>query len=195
MENESQNRSAADNDNASSESNQKDQVAYDTYSRVLGEKKRTASENAELKAQLDAYKQAEMESKGQQAEVIASLRTQLEKERATKEKLEKTYAWNSVVGQIKSEAVKHGCVDSDKFVKLLGQDQLSGIEVGEDFTVNNEDLSRIIEQGIKDNSNIGLFQTKTVNINNVNASGVKKAAPKSIDEMSKEELEAEILKQ
>ena len=190
----STNRSATLDNQASSEVTKEDQVAYDTYSRVLGEKKRTASENAELKAQVEAYRQADLESKGQQAEVITTLRKQLAEEQAARTKSEKNFAWNSVVGQIKSEAVKQGCKNGDKFVRLLGEDQLKGIEVNDDYTVNNEDLTRIIQQGIKDNSDIGLFTTKSVNINPVNATGVTKTAPKSIDEMSTAELEAELLK-
>lgn len=191
---ESQNRSADENQEASSQGTQQDQVAYETYSRVLGEKKRAASENATLKTQLDAYKQAEMESNGQQSEVITSLRTQLEEEKAKRTKSEKQFAWNSVVGQIKSEAIKQGCINGDKFVRLLGEDQLTGIEVGEDFSVNTDDLARIVQQGIKDNSDIGLFKTKQVNINNVNATGVTKTGPKKVEEMSADELEAELLK-
>jgi hypothetical protein len=193
MSTENQNRSADESEIVSNDKVQ-DQVAYDTYSRVLGEKKRTASENADLKAQLDAYKQNELEAKGQHTEVITSLRQQLSEEKAARTKSEKTFAWNSVVGQIKSEAVKQGCINGDKFVKLLGQDQLAGIEVGDDYKVNSEDMARIIADGIKENSDIGLFTKKTVNINNVNATGVSKSAPKTMDQMTVAEIEAELLK-
>ena len=55
----------------------KDQVSYDTYKKVLSEAKSAKAKKAELEAELQKVRQSELEVKGQDKQLIESLRKQL----------------------------------------------------------------------------------------------------------------------
>lgn len=171
----------------------KGHVAYESFDRAVKEKKKAQSQVNDLQEQLKTYELEKQMAEGKKDDVINSLRTQLQESNSKLETTQKTFAWNAVEGQIKAEATKQGCVNAEKLVKLLGKDQLSGIQVGDDFSVNQDDLSRIVETAKKEHSDIGLFTPKKVNINNPPANGLPPVKPKSIDEMSDAELKQAIL--
>lgn len=132
---------------ASGEPSKEDKVAYATYQKVLGEKKRKDQELEQALNKLKEFEQKDLEAKGKDKELIEALR----KEKAiTEEKLMKTvqtFANKSVSQQIANEAIKHGCVDTDLLMKAIDSKAMQFDE--ETFSVNPEDLKREVEKVMK----------------------------------------------
>jgi hypothetical protein len=138
-----------------------DKVAYDTYKKLLGEKKKRDEEVSALAQRLKSYEEKELEASGKHSELIESLRSQLKekdeslsglkKEIETREKKE---AWNTVTSQIKDAAMSEGCMSPDKLLKLLDKSDLKALEVMEEsgkIKVNTDDLKRLMEKARKEN--------------------------------------------
>lgn len=122
----------------------KDTVAYDTYRKVLGEKKKRDEQLAEMADRLKHIEQKEMEAKGEQQKLIEALRRDLsEKDQKLKE-VHQSFAWNNLESQLKTFAAKEGCRKPDALVKLMDAVDFEGIEVSDSYQVNGEDLTRVV---------------------------------------------------
>lgn len=155
-------------DDSSQESKQKDDVvAYSTYSKVMGTLKKRESELNEVRSRLENIELEKKQAEGNKDEVIQELRSKLTDAEKAQQQIKHKYAWNTLEGQIKTAAVQQGCVNPDKLIRLLEEDDLKAIEVGDDFRVNSDDLTRLLEKAKKDHSDIGLFGKKSVNVNDV----------------------------
>ena len=168
----------------------KDNVSYDSYRKLLGEKKKAQSELMALREQVDSFKQEKMSSEGRKDEVIQSLRDQLNETKNVLKETKQTFAWNSVESQIKQAAIKAGCVAPDKLVRLMGQEELKALDINDNFQVNAEDLGALINKAKQEHQDIGLFGRKTVNVNDVQ--GVNKIKTKSINELTTDEIVARL---
>lgn len=134
---------------------------------LLGNLKQTKSELEELRNWKKDLELEQQQAKGDLEGVINKLR---EENNALKSDLTNTkrgYASKSIEDQIKQAAIGKGCVNADKLMKLITRDQLSTVQVGEDYRVNSEDLGRLVDELEKEHSDIGLFRSKSVNINHV----------------------------
>lgn len=155
-------------DDSSQETKQKDDVvAYSTYSKVMGTLKKRESELNEVRSRLEGIELEKKQAEGNKDEVIQELRNKLTDAEKAQQQIKHKYAWNTLEGQIKTAAVQQGCVNPDKLIRLLEEDDLKAIEVGDDFRVNSDDLTRLLEKAKKDHSDIGLFGKKNVNVNDV----------------------------
>lgn len=120
----------------------KDKVAYETYSKILGEKKRVAEENTRLKAEMDKLRHKELELSGKDKELVEALRKQLQDEQDSRKKERGAFAYTTLAAQLESAARGMGCVHPDLVMKTV---DLSEVQVNEDFTVNQDDLKRVLE--------------------------------------------------
>ena len=166
------------------------EVSYDSYRKLLGEKKKVQSELVALREKVETFEHEKLSSEGRKEEVIQSLRDQLSETKNALRETKQTFAWNSVESQIKQAAVNAGCVAPDKLVRLMGQEELKSLDITDDFRVNSDDLNSLIARAKKDHEDIGLFGKKKVNVNDVQ--GVNKIKSKKIEEMSTEELVAKL---
>jgi hypothetical protein len=181
------------NDQVEKESKKtEDVVAYSTYSKVMGTLKKRESELNEVRSRLESIELEKKQAEGNKDEVISTLREKLKEAQSSTDQLKHQYVWSSLEGQIKTEAVKHGCRNPDKLMKLLNEDDLKSIQVGNDFKVNQDDLNRLLEKAKKDNEDIALFQKKSVNINDV---APKMAQSKSVKEMNAAEVRKMLLEE
>lgn len=190
MENETQSNGQPENtDGVTQEKNQtnSDKVAYATYSKVMGTLKKREAQLEDLQAKLEGIELQKQQDEGNKDEVIATLRKRLDETESEKKQLKHNYAWNSIEGQIKAKAVEAGCVNPEKLIRLLPDEDLKAIEVDDSFRVNSDDLGRLIEKAKKDNSDIGLFGRRKANINDGPA-GVPNFGSKKVEEMSATEL-------
>lgn len=144
-----------------------DTVKYETFKKVLGEKKKRDEELTNLRARLESYEQEKLESEGKKDEVIASLRAKAEKFENELKQTRQNFVWNAVESQFKAEAQKHGCVDTNAFMKLIDRNELKSLEVTDDYQVNKDDLARLIEESKKQYSNLGLFAKKDIKVHDV----------------------------
>jgi hypothetical protein len=165
-----------------------DMVSYESHRKLLGEKKARDAQLAEMQEKLKIYEQNQAEAEGRKDDVIKALREELSGVKTELTKTKTSYAYTTIEGQIKAAAAREGCVNPDKLVRLLGEDALKGIDVDDRFQVNKEDLQRIVAKAKEENSDIGLFKSKTVNINDMPSSN-NIAPSKGLHEMSKAELE------
>jgi hypothetical protein len=118
-----------------------DKVSYETYKKTLAAEKKAKERAKELESKLTQYEQADLESKGKQAELIESLRKQLsEKEKKVSDMLS-NFAFQSLTKAVEVESKLHGCIDPEAALKFI---DLNAIEIRDDFTANSEDVKRAI---------------------------------------------------
>jgi hypothetical protein len=157
----------------------KDSVSYDTYKKTLGEAKRLKEQLKEalvLKDKLAELEQNEQVRLGKHEETITTLRKQLEDAKKGEKAVFQKFAYKSLGEQVKSEALKHGCVDPDALMKLA---DLSDVEIdAETFEADKEKLAEIVG-GIKSTKPY-LFNKSGPNINGKMPSG-QKVDGKTID--------------
>ena len=163
-----------------------DQVSYDSYKRVLDEKKRTQEKLKELEDFKAKIEMDEKERQGKHTEVIEALRAENLKLKSEFDQKTQSFAYSKFEDQIKNYAVKEGCVNPDKLMRLLTKEQMKSVEIADNFQVNKDDLKRLID-GLKDeHSDIGLF--KATNPNFIPVTGGTKVQSTSLGEMSKDEI-------
>jgi len=136
---------------ASGETEKKDHVAYESYQKVLKEKKSFQSRLSEYEAKLQQLQEEKLSAEGKKDELIDTYRSQLNDYKSKLDSTQKTYAWNTLTGEIKREAMKHGCTDPDKLIRLMDDNDLKSIEIGEDFSINTESLKTVIEKNKQEN--------------------------------------------
>lgn len=159
----------------------KDQVSYDTYKKVLSEAKAAKAKKAELEAELQKVRQSELEVKGQDKQLIESLRKQLAEKEQSDRKMKEHYAFNSFKNTVSAIGTKHGCIDMEVLLKSV---DINSVEMNDDFTFNEADLEREIAQLASKKSY--LFQKKVPSVKD-GTPGMKKTETKklTIDEMAK----------
>lgn len=184
-------------DNASGKSRD-DMVSHKSYLKVLGEKKKRDQEVLELRDRLESIEQAKLEAEGNKDEVISNLKNKLSTVETEYKSFKEFTFMDKINSQIKSEAKEQGCVNPDKFLKLLGQDQISSLTItqtGDSFSVDKDDLLSLMEDAKKEHSDIGLFKPKKINVTDMpSGKGKFGDKPKSLENMSKEEILKELEK-
>jgi len=162
----------------------KDSVSYDTYQKVLAEKKAKDAKLAELSAWKQQQEQKDMEVQGKSSELIAALRAQVEEKDKALKQTRQAYGEKVVFESIKAEAAKVGCVKPDALIKLA---DWSTVEVKDDFSVNQDDLSRVILQAQKEHDYLFKKQVNAPKDGHP-STGSGQFASKSIDKMTSSEL-------
>lgn len=114
----------------------------------------------------------DLELKRQQAEgdkdgVIETLKVQVNEYKTKFETASKTYAQKTLEDQIKTEAIKEGCVNPQKLMKLLASEDLANVEIGDGFKINESDLKALIEKAKQDHADIGLFRKENIKVHDV----------------------------
>lgn len=156
-----------------------DAVSYESYKKALNEKKNYQAKLSEYEQEVQRLREEKMSAEGKKDELLS---TYQKKVQDLSEKLDKTtkhYAWNTLTSEIKREAMKHGCTDPDKLIRLMDDEDLRSIEIGENFSIDNKAIESVIEKNKKDN--FFLFKTGSKPI----ANGIPNTKP--IDD-SKEDL-------
>lgn len=158
MELENQNAPVGHSDKTSGDvekvTTQKDDVVqFSSFQKALEEKKRAQAQATEMKSELEILREEKLKREGKFDEVniakdkkIAELEKQLG---STKQ----SYAWSTLTGEIKREAIKNNCTDPDKLIRLMSDDDLKELSqnVNEDFTINTESLKTVMEKNKKEN--------------------------------------------
>lgn len=135
-----------------------DGIAYDSYKKAVSQYKTAQGRVDELEAKVRQYEESQLESQGRKDEVITSLRKQLSELQEKHRTNQQSYTWNVVGAQIKSELATKGVRNPDKalkYAKAAHRDDLSAIEVDEDYNVNPQDLSRFVDKFLMDNQDMG----------------------------------------
>jgi len=161
-----------------------DTVSYDSFRKSVEAEKRARERAQNLEAQLEAKNNQELEAQGKHEEIIANLKQKLSTTQNELAEVKTSATWDKVTGAIKTEALKAGCVDPDKLIRLYGDDEFSILQ-SEDGRLRQESVQALVEKSKKDNW--FLFPEREVKIND----GVPSKKPivnKNLEDLSLEEL-------
>lgn len=189
MEMNPENASGNQPNQVSDNSEGKDKVAYETHRKLLGEKKKLQSEFQALQDEINSMRLEKKQAEGNKDEVIASLRQEVDKFKTQAQDVKRNYVVNTIASQIKTEAINRGCVDGDALLKLMSKDDLNSVEIDDNFNVNMDDLSRVLDGAKERFSKIGLFKAPKANVSDVGSNiNSFTSEEKSTKDMSKEEI-------
>lgn len=166
-----------------SDNQEKNHVSIESHRRLLGEKKRAAQEARELKEKLAAYEQEKLELEGKKDEALSSWKKKAEAFEAELKQTKQVFAKNAIDSQIKSFAQEQGCVNPDALMKLFGKDVYKSLDVSDNYEVEKESLSRVIEDAKKEFSNLNLFGKKEMKVHDV--AGKNKIKPQTTEDLLK----------
>lgn len=169
------------------EKKQEDKVAYETYRKVLTEKKARDQQLSEMEQRLQEYEQRELERKGEFEGLISNLR---EENKNLKDKIsqrDKAYIMSKVNNAIKTKAVEAGCKNPDKLLRLIEPERINSLEVDDQFNVDTKSVEYLVNEAKKEND--FLFKQQRANVQDGNpvdrpvVSEDKKVKDMSIDEI------------
>ena len=139
-------------DQASGENSQQDQVKYETFQKLLNEKKNVQGKLSEYEAELQSLREEKLQREGNHEKLIEDLRKKNTELSTNLSKKDQSYAWNTLTSEIKREAMRAGCENPDKLIRLLDDEDLRSIEVGENFSIDKQSLSAVLEKAKRENS-------------------------------------------
>lgn len=129
----------------------KDSVSFDSHQKLLKEKKSLLSKYSELESMVSKLSQEKDMAEGNKDKVIDELKKQNQQIKSDFEKTKQTYTWSTLTSEIKREAAKNGCKDPDKLLRLMSDEDLRSLEIGEDFSIDSGSLKELIEKNRKEN--------------------------------------------
>ncbi|HEY9705677.1 MAG TPA: hypothetical protein V6C58_24775 [Allocoleopsis sp.] len=132
---------------ASGDAGSKDQVSYDTFSKLLNEKKKLQQEMLETKSRLEQYEQEKLEHEGKLKEALENAKKAAQTEREKGLKIFKTASEKAIKSQFRSIAESLGCVDAEAAMKLT---DFSDLDLTEEFEFDQSKLKTKIEHLAKD---------------------------------------------
>lgn len=124
------------------EQGKKDSVAYETYQKLLAEKKKLQTETQEIKTKLDEYEQGKLEAEGKLKEALENAKQLNTKLKTDKVELFKKVADKAIRSQFFRKAEKLGCHDPEVAMKALSFDDL---EITEDFEFDENKLEEKLQ--------------------------------------------------
>ena len=136
---------------ASGKDEKKDFVAYESFQKAVSEKKNAQEKLSKYEQELQQLREEKLQREGKNEELIQTYKQRYEETNKRLEETNKKYAWSTLTGSIEREAIKHGCTDPKKLIRLMDDDDLRSIDVGENFKINGDSLERLIEKSKKDN--------------------------------------------
>lgn len=189
MENVNENQVDSTSEASSPEERKQDQVSYESFRKSVEAEKRARERAQALEAELEAKKNAELESQGKHEEIIESLKTKLYKTESTLKEEREKYLWNNVTSTVKTEAMKHGCTNPDKLVKLLDKDDFSMLQA-ENGNIMPQSIAALMDKAKKEND--FLFTGAAIKVNDSIPNGrIEQPREKTLSEMTpSEKLEA-----
>ena len=154
--------------------------SYSWHKRVVGDNRKLKGKLNETEAELEQYRQAEMEAKGQHQALIDALRKENTDLKSANSEKDEVFSWAKRTDAIRNVAKDMGCVNTSHLLRHLQSEQLlEEIEVGKDYSPNRDDVSRVVE-AIRSNPEYDyLFKQSAHKADMVtpNAKGFKKEKP------------------
>ena len=160
----------------------KDSVAYETFSKLLGEKKKLQSEMAEMKAYKDQLEAEKLQAEGKWKELAENNKKLADEFKSKNLNIVKNVSEKAIRSQFMREAEKLGCVDAEIAMKACSFDDL---EVTEDFEFDNQKLVGKIQELTK--SKPYLFKKDFKMVQDINPSN-NSISTKPLTDLSEQEL-------
>ena len=165
----------------------KESVAYETFSKLLGEKKKLQSEMSEMKAYKDQLQAEKLQAEGKWKELAENNKKLADDFKSKNLNIVKNVSEKAIRSQFMREAEKLGCVDAEIAMKACSFDDL---EVTEDFEFDNQKLVGKIQELTK--SKPYLFKKDFKMVQDINPSN-NSISTKPLTDLSENELK-ELLK-
>jgi len=165
----------------------KGSVAYETFSKLLGEKKKLQSEMSEMKAYKDQLEAEKLQAEGKWKELAENNKKLADDFKSKNLNIVKNVSEKAIRSQFMREAEKLGCVDAEIAMKACSFDDL---EVTEDFEFDNQKLVGKIQELTK--TKPYLFKKDFKMVQDINPSN-NSISTKSLTDLSENELK-ELLK-
>lgn len=165
----------------------KESVAYETFSKLLGEKKKLQSEMSEMKAYKDQLEAEKLQAEGKWKELAETNKKLADEFKNKNLNIVKNVSEKAIRSQFMREAEKLGCVDAEIAMKACSFDDL---EVTEDFEFDNQKLVGKIQELTK--SKPYLFKKDFKMVQDINPSN-NSISTKPLTDLSENELK-ELLK-
>ncbi len=121
----------------------KDNVSYDTFSKLLSEKKKLQTEMSEVKAYRDQLEAEKLQAEGKWKELAENNKKLADEFKVKNLNIVKTVSEKAIRSQFLREAEKLGCVDAEIAMKACSFDDL---EVTEDFEFDSQKLVTKIQE-------------------------------------------------
>lgn len=160
------NDQSSGNDQSKNQSQNSDQVSYETYKKTLDEAKRAKASLKALQEEKDSLLQEKLLAEGKKDEALGNYKNQLSELSKKLESKEKDFVWSLLSQNFKSIAEKHGCVDSDVLMTVSIDDLKASNAVSDDFKIDDQKINSLIEQ-VKIKKPY-LFKSKTAKVNDIN---------------------------
>lgn len=164
-----------------------DSVKYETYQKLLGEKKNRDKQLEEMRDRVKAFEQGELEKKGQYETLINSLKEENKKLRDGMTQRDEAYFMSRVKSAVTTKAIEAGCKAPDKLLKLIDSSRIRNLTVDDDFNVDSKEVEFLINEAKKEND--FLFKKSHANVADGNPVEQPVVAPgKKLSEMTDKEL-------
>jgi hypothetical protein len=134
--------SSGANGDASGNNQGKDTVSHESFSKVLGEKKKAQEKLNELQSRLDEYEQAKLEAEGKLKEALDNQKKLTEKFKNDNVEIIKKVGGKAAKSQFTREVEKLGCIDAEAAFHLT---DFSDLEMDADFEYDNKKLVEKIQ--------------------------------------------------
>lgn len=157
---------------------------------LLAEAKKAKERANEYQKKLDAIEQEKLESQGKYSDINKALKAKLSEYEQRLNQTNSSYKNNAISNVVKRKAIELGCEYPDAVLKLVDKSDLDFVEVDENFNVNEDGASRLVES-IKNNYP-AMFKQKVVNTKDLTPNPshfVEPGSEKSIKDMTNEEIE------
>jgi hypothetical protein len=162
--------------------NDQDTVKYETFSKLLGEKKKLQSEFSEMKAKIDLIEQEKLAAEGKWRELAEARQKEAADFKAKNLSMIKTVSEKTIRSQFVREAEKLGCLDADMALKACSFDDL---EITEDFEFDPKKLQTKIQELTKTKPYLFKSDVKVPNNLNPNNGG---GSSKPLSDLTDSEL-------
>jgi hypothetical protein len=133
--------------NSEAAESRKDVVQYDSYKKVLGEKKKLDEKLSAYEKELATLRDEKLSAEGKTAELLETTKKRLVETEGKYKKAVGSFAYTLVSSKVEAEAVKLGC---NNINDLLALSDLSEIEVDDDFKVNVDQVKALVEKQRKE---------------------------------------------
>lgn len=125
-----------------------DTVAHATYKKTVDEVKKLKEQLRLRDEKLSKAEQEKLEAEGKKDELIASLKSKNSELETSNKKTLNNFIFSSLDSQVREEAARLGCVDTDAVVKLA---DLTELEVSDKtFKADKGELTKLLEKMKKD---------------------------------------------
>jgi hypothetical protein len=151
---------------AGGDADKKDQVSYESYQKLLSQKKKLDSEYEQMKARMNEYEQGKLEAEGKLKEAYENQKKLTQESENKFKSLFQNVAQKNLKTQFKMEAEKLGCVDAD--LAYLATD-FSDVDISADLEFDPNKISEKLQNLSK--SKPLLFKKDAKLPNDLNPSG------------------------